>query len=210
MEEYVVQVRNGIGKTFFVQRRLRKLGLTRVKKSRKNKYWEMRNVSPKRMKKIRRFCKRHLLHIEVIDQRFTGSGTYRREFFKYYKPFIWKYYFCIYCGRLVSKKNLQVDHIIPIHKAKTSKWVRRYLGRKKFPKGVNDYRNLGAACCYCNLAKSAKMGLWVLRGRIGKSNTYQVIRWLVRFLIIGAGIMLVYLYRENIMTFLGRVSEVWL
>ena len=200
MEEYVVQVRNGIGKTFFVRRRLKKFGLTRVVKSRKNKYWEMKNVSSKKMKKIKRFCKRHLLNIEVIDQRFTGSNNYRKDFFEHYKPFFLKYYFCIYCGRLISKKNLQVDHIIPIHKAKTSKWVRWYL--RKFPKGVNDYRNMGAACCYCNLEKSSKMGLWVLRGRIGKSNAFQVIRWLIRLFLIGGGIILLYLYSEQFKQFI--------
>lgn len=201
VEEYVVQVRDGIGKTGSVERKLEKMGLTFVVKSQKTQYWEKKNVSPKNMKQIKKFCKRHLLQIEIIDQRFTGSSNYRKEFFQHYKPVFQNYYFCIYCGKLLTRKNLQVDHIIPIHKAKTSKWVRWYLER--YPKGVNDYRNLGASCRNCNLTKSAKMGFWTIRGKIGKFNFYQILRWIIRVLIVAATIVMLYLYRENILEFFG-------
>lgn len=203
-EEYVIQIKDNGDDNFFLQRKLQKLGFKYVEKSQRTKYWELRNVSTQQMKEIKTFCKRHFLDIEILDQRFTASSNYREEFFKHHAPVLKKYYFCIYCGRLLTRRTLQVDHIVPIHKAKTNKWVRRYLSRKKFQKGVNDYHNLGASCRKCNLSKSDKMGLWTIRGKIGKSNLFQIMRWIIRFLIIGAGITILCLYRENIVELVSK------
>lgn len=130
--------------------------------------------------------------MEIADQRYERGGNYRSDFFNAAKPFWRNYYFCIYCGRLVSKRKLQVDHIIPVHKAKTSWMVKKILDVSKMEKGVNDPRNLGASCPKCNLMKGSKMGLWVIRGRIGKSNAFQIFRWMLRFVLMGLMIYFMY------------------
>ena len=80
------------------------------------------------------------------------SDNYRYEFMKANPGIIVKgLYFCVYCGKPITKKGMQVDHIKPIN-----------LG------GRNWTPNLAPACVKCNQKKKAKAGLWTVRGYIGK------------------------------------------
>ena len=61
--------------------------------------------------------------------------------------------------------------------------------RKKHPPGkrcgsVNDIRNLAPACRDCNSKKSDKMGLWVVRGWLGKYKLYWIILRIIQIVCI--------------------------
>lgn len=55
---------------------------------------------------------------------------------------------CQYCGKVASRENLTVDHVIP-----RSKWD--ILGRKDI--SVSSFENVVAACKKCNTAKGDKL-----------------------------------------------------
>lgn len=67
----------------------------------------------------------------------------------------------------IKKKEIEVDHLIPVYKAK-----RQRHWQKKLPNGVNDKTNLVAACRHCNRMKSSKTGLWYVRGLLGQHQLY--------------------------------------
>jgi len=50
--------------------------------------------------------------------------------------------------------------------------------------GANDAKNLVAACRRCNSKKGTKMGLWIVRGFLGRSELLWKIRKLARIAII--------------------------
>jgi hypothetical protein len=83
-----------------------------------------------------------------------------------------------------------IDHLIPVAKAKVSSYARFCLKLHGIT-NVNDVRNLVPSCDRCNRKKGAKMGLWVVRGRLGKYKLYWIIRRiliiaLIVFAVIGA------------------------
>ena len=49
---------------------------------------------------------------------------------------------------------------------------------------VNDIRNLAPACRDCNSKKSDKMGLWVIRGWLGKYKLYWIILRIIQIVCI--------------------------
>lgn len=76
----------------------------------------------------------------------------------------------------MTKKTLTVDHLIPVKKAQTSKFARWLLHKEKI-ENVNDIRNLIPACETCNKRKSSKMGIWLIRGAVGKHQKFWIIFW---------------------------------
>ena len=105
------------------------------------------------------------------DRRYERSSNYREVFFKTHKgP-----YRCVYCGRRLKSADLEVDHLIPVAKAKTSMAARTYL-HLSGASSVNDAKNLVASCKKCNRKKSDKIGLWVPRGILGRFNIVWIIR----------------------------------
>ncbi len=126
------------------------------------------------------------------------STTYRYAFFKNNKPYIKDRYFCSYCGRLCRKKDITIDHLYPINKAKYSRRLRRKLQRKGF-KDINDVKNLVPACSKCNQYKSAKYGwLWIVKGEIGKIQWLWIPRHIIRTLMMIGVLVLVYHMFTNI------------
>ncbi len=111
------------------------------------------------------------------------SENYRTEFMKRNKGLFGKLYICVYCGRIITAKNLQVDHHIAINYVKRNPFLKLYFGignmisnlfgymlhgkNWKKNKGVNVSYNLVPACKKCNRDKSDKGGLWIVRGIIG-------------------------------------------
>lgn len=130
----------------------------------------------KKINAIKHAAQQNHLRYEMFYSRYSRSSGCRNTYFSSRTPDIGNRYFCIYCGRLLKKKNVNVDHILPVRKAETSRWVQSYMERKHWA-GVNDARNLGASCRRCNSRKGAKTGIWTLRGMIGKSKLFQVFRW---------------------------------
>ena len=101
------------------------------------------------------------------DKRWDRDESYRSEFFKHYHgP-----YRCAYCGKHITAKTLEVDHLIPVAKAKSSV-LARFLLRMNTIYNVNNYRNLVPACHNCNQSKSDKMGLWVVVGSFGRHRWF--------------------------------------
>lgn len=100
---------------------------------------------------------------------FERASNYRQIFFSRTKgP-----YKCRYCNKKLTKSNLYVDHIIPVSKAQKTKSGPLLL-KINGCNNVNDIKNLAPACKNCNLKKSDKMGIWVIRGILGKYKIYWV------------------------------------
>lgn len=124
-------------------------------------------------------------HIRIrIDNGYGDRGTnYRQTYFKANKPFYKDLYCCAYCGRIMRRRDITIDHIYPINQVRSSIKLQNFL---KFHgiKNVNDEKNLTPACPSCNKHKSDKMGLWIIRGKIGKYQRLWRIRWAIRIVTI--------------------------
>ena len=86
------------------------------------------------IKYIRKFCRHRFLRCVLCDDSMERSTTYRANFFKSNKGIFGggKYYFCAYCGRVLSKRKVAVDHIIPVALANSSLRYRRMLTEKNY------------------------------------------------------------------------------
>lgn len=109
---------------------------------------------------------------------FSRSNDYRRDYLKKHKGFF-GIYTCAYCGKLCTRSTMQVDHIYPVNGVKgiglkgTSgklfvTLISLLHGPSALKDGVNADWNKTAACPRCNGNKTDSMGLWVLRGYVGK------------------------------------------
>ena len=107
------------------------------------------------------------------------SDDYRKKFFESNKGILSSgIYHCSYCGKILTKKNVSVDHLIPVHRVKRfslARLIMLYNGIND----VNDIRNLVPSCKRCNSKKGSKMGLWLYRGNIGKHFIFWGIIWTV-------------------------------
>lgn len=107
------------------------------------------------------------------NKNYERSTNYRSKFFSNEKKK--KKYHCAYCGRKLKEEDVEVDHLVPVIKAKNN-WLVRFSLRLNGIKNINDPKNLVAACQKCNRKKSSKMGLWVIRGAIGRYKMFWFIR----------------------------------
>lgn len=138
--------------------------------------------SERAVKKIKYYCQNHKLKFKINNSLGTRSSDYRRIFFIYNKPAIRNKYICAYCGRLLSKDKVTVDHLYPIGKAAKSVKYQKKLNRRGV-KNINEPKNLVPACKRCNMHKSAKTGLWIIRGKIGRYKYIWYIRWVLRLVL---------------------------
>lgn len=76
---------------------------------------------------------------------------------------------------------MQVDHIIPVHKAQISKFQRMMIRIFTQNEGVNSMKNLTSSCAHCNKHKSSKTGIWVIRGYAGRYKASQIFTSVVRY-----------------------------
>lgn len=76
-----------------------------------------------------------------------------------------------------------VDHIIPVDKAKSSTKAKNLLALQGI-KNVNDVKNLAPSCYDCNSRKGAKMGLWFIRGILGKYKWFWIVKNIFLFFIL--------------------------
>lgn len=115
-------------------------------------------------------------HKHSSSSPFERSGDYRKKYLQKHKGFF-GIYTCAYCGRLCSRSTMQVDHIYPVNGVKGLKGTGGKLfislvsllhGPNALKEGVNADWNKTAACPTCNGNKTDAMGLWVLRGYLGK------------------------------------------
>lgn len=140
-------------------------------------------LTEKQIKQLSFLQKRGVLTYYIDNKFGLRGGSYRNIFFRNYKPAIGDIYFCAYCGRPLSRKSITIDHIYPVGRVRKSASLQRTLERKGIS-SVNDPLNLAPACSRCNQRKSDKMGLWVIKGRFGRSQRLWLIRHIIRILII--------------------------
>jgi hypothetical protein len=57
---------------------------------------------------------------------------------------------CAYCGKEIEFKEMQIDHIAPIHWTKTGKVNERLKPIMAMDKGINNEKNLNPSCKRCN------------------------------------------------------------
>jgi hypothetical protein len=107
-----------------------------------------------------------------VPDKYQRSANYRTQYINWHPGVFHKYYICAYCGRIVPRDKMEVDHVIPVDKTRKSIFARLLL-----PDGVNSYRNMVSACHSCNRRKSNKGGMWIVRGIVGKY--LQPVVWIV-------------------------------
>ena len=126
---------------------------------------------------------------------YERSTDYRRQFLKHNKGiFGGGNFFCSYCGRLLTPKRMTVDHLIPINKVKR-RGLARFFMKIRGIKNINDVNNLIPSCSHCNSRKSDKIGLWIIKGDIGKHNWYWIVK---RSVVLAIAVILIYTYRANL------------
>jgi hypothetical protein len=71
----------------------------------------------------------------------------------------------------LTKKKMVIDHIVPIAAVKKSASARRLLTLHGI-QNVNDPKNLAPSCVPCNSRKRDHLGLWYIRGVLGKYKIF--------------------------------------
>ena len=142
-----------------------------------------------------RFARAHGLKADSIPEQYTRSGSYRKVYFENNEPVRPALYRCAYCGKMTTYKDTTIDHIFPINKLSYSKSVRNKAKRFGI-KDANDKKNLVSACRVCNQKKGTKMGFWIYRGFLGKSEALwkirKAIKWIFWFLL--ASLLFIFLF----------------
>lgn len=134
-----------------------------------------------KISKLREYCRKHHLKFEINNNFGKRSTDYRKEFFSHYHPFLGNsIYLCAYCGRPVTKRKMQIDHIYPVAKVNKSIKLQNKLKRMGAT-SVNSYQNLAPSCAGCNYIKKANMGHWIYLGFIGRNS---IIRFTMDYAII--------------------------
>lgn len=131
-------------------------------------YYTM-TIQKDQLKEILRLARVSRVRARWYEERWARSSTYRNDFFREASP----PYYCRYCHRLLSKKYMVIDHIVPVGQTKKSSYARSLLTIRGI-QDVNDIRNLAPSCSKCNRRKSDKMGVWVLRGWFGDKMWFRV------------------------------------
>lgn len=111
-----------------------------------------------------------------VKSKFTRDPGTRQTFLRHNRGLFGSgIYCCAYCGKLMKRRSMEVDHCIPVDAAQKSSFARSYIrfmglfmSKADRDKGVNGYWNLVPACEDCNGTKTNKTGLWVPRGIIGR------------------------------------------
>lgn len=75
------------------------------------------------------------------------------------------FYRCAYCGKLIEKSQVEVDHIVPVNAVRANDSIYRDFLKDLGCESVNDSKNLVAACRECNQKKGASVDLeWIKTG----------------------------------------------
>lgn len=150
----------------------------------KNKYiLESNNLEI--IEKTKAFLHTYRITYFSYKSKMRRSTDYRKKYFETNHPLIGKYYFCAYCGRPLVKAKVTIDHVIPVRKVQTSKFLQFLLDKKM--KDVNDDKNLVASCARCNKRKGQKITLaYIIRGFLGKRKWFWILYYTIILITIGA------------------------
>lgn len=170
-----------------------KRALTRLGMHRDSKTSMRATLSTHRIQRIIAYCRRNHLHYFLESKLSMRSSNYRKKFFDTHPPLFFGCYFCAYCGRLIPKNRVTVDHLYPIGKMRQDMALQKQMKRRGLT-NINDPKNLVASCHRCNQKKAAHMGTWIRKGRFGRHPAYWIIRRTMRlvvFLLLLANMVLV-------------------
>ena len=123
--------------------------------------------SRRKYDKLRKYCEKKRLFLRTDNEFGKRGGSYRDIFFRENLPAFMGRYFCAYCGKLLKKDDVTVDHLYPLGIAYRDIDVQEKL-KKAGIEGINDPKNLVAACYECNQKKGKSTGRWITKGRIGR------------------------------------------
>ena len=144
-----------------VQRRLSRLGLS------DDGIDFSGQVTKRNYKQIQRYCDRNGLTVRLTNALGRRRADYRRRFFSKHEPDVGSRYICVYCGKWLKREKVTVDHLYPVGRASRDVHLQKKLERQGIH-NINDPRNLVASCQSCNARKANQMGLWILRGKLGR------------------------------------------
>ena len=133
----------------------------------------------KEKNQIIKHLKKGRIRYKIYEKRWERSSDYRKTFFDYYQP----PYRCRYCNKRLKKKYVVIDHIYPVSKGKSNIDSRMLIYLRGIS-SVNDVRNLAPSCFKCNKRKGDKLGLWYIRGILGKYRSYWVCLTIFRILLL--------------------------
>lgn len=140
-------------------------------------------ISTRKAVKIQKICDREYVRIDYTDTRWFRNDKYRKEFFAHNKPIIKDSYFCAYCGKILTRKNITVDHLYPIDKARSDIKLQKKLLKRGIT-NINNADNLVPACMDCNKKKGTSIDGWIFRGQLGRHKIYWIIRKVINTIII--------------------------
>lgn len=175
-----LEVSNGINSTYKYRYDLHEDGFAF-----ENNKWKIEGKK-KELKRFKKKYRKKGLSCIMYDNNVVRSTDYRKNFFQKNKGlriFHKKYYRCAYCGKLVKKDCITVDHIIPVHKSQRS-LIAKMLMKMFRIKNINEYENLTPSCSKCNSKKGSKLAVkYLYNGVTGKIGSGIVVRRIVNLLI---------------------------
>lgn len=178
----LVRVFDGKRKTYRYRKDLKRLGF-RFDSKPEAHWWA--EAGEDEVPGLEEWCFQRRLEIETPFSK--RSTDYRKVFFGANGPNCGRErYFCAYCGLPVHQDLITVDHLIAVKQAQRSRFYLEKL-RQWGCGSVNEAQNLVACCKRCNSRKGTKAGIWVLRGLVGRSNCFWIIRWVIRLLVVLLG-----------------------
>lgn len=162
-------------------------------------------VREKTLHRIKKYCSIHKYRFRIENNLGRRGSDYRRRYFIMNKPVFHDKYICVYCGKLLKKDDVTIDHLYPIGKASKSISYQKKLNRRGL-KNINDGKNLVSACYKCNALKGTDTGIWILKGKIGLIYPLWIVRYFFRLVIIvSAFVMLWWLWRYyDVSSLIGR------
>lgn len=170
----IVRVRNGRKTTYDYRRILFSDDFRLIKKAYGKSYFELHvpdGLSDEWKKKYEGFG----LRVELVPDEYIRDNKYRDNYFRVFPSDVYR---CVYCGKILPKEKITIDHIFPVNKANT-KAGRKYI-KKNDLSGINDIRNLVPCCKRCNSKKRTKTGIWLIRAKIGQKGIIWDIWAIVR------------------------------
>ena len=162
---------NGRHKTYFCRYDLYRM---EFRFNRKHKDWTKVVKKDSDIQTAESYCKQMHLSFRLDLPEYRRSSDYRRTFFQSKPGLFGRFYYCSYCGRLLTRKQVTIDHLIPVNAAGNSRFFRWLLGKCSIG-NVNDLKNLVPACSHCNSSKGKKTGLWILWGIIGRHSEFWIV-----------------------------------
>lgn len=188
---YNIEVKNGQRKTYEFRAHLHSIGMKWIARDHQ---WVMRTSDEAQVNSIIRFADDNRLICIVYDDQHGRSRNYRANFFEKNKPMFGSCYICAYCFRPIRhKKDVTVDHIIPVKKAKANRLANQLMKRLDI-RDVNEEKNLCACCHECNSKKGSKAGLWTIRGFLGKKKCFVIAVYLLFIIALMALLVIAFYY----------------